>query len=350
MRVVVLGTGQMGGRMVRLVLERSGIALAGVYARRRERWGRDVGSVLGLGRTGLAIDGELEALAERVRPDVALQATCSRLSDAEPELLPLLDRGIRVISIAEELAWPAATSPRWAERMSERAARSGAVLLGTGVNPGFVLDFLVVALTGVCAEVESIEGRRVNDLSGYGPAVLRAQGVGLTPEAFGRGVADGTVAGHVGFPQSIGMIAASLGWTIDRMSERREPIVSSVRRETPFAVVEPGQVAGCLHTAVAYRGDRPVIRLVHPQQVQPERDGVATEDVIEITGEPNLRIAGRPEIPGGAATAALAVNLIPRVLEATPGLRSMLDVPVAAARHGDPRRMLRPRAAGSAHG
>jgi 4-hydroxy-tetrahydrodipicolinate reductase len=108
-----------------------------------------------------------------------------------------------------------------------------------------------------------------------------------------------------------------------------------VRRDTPFVVVEPGQVAGCLHTAVAYRAAEPAITLVHPQQVRPELEGVETGDAIEIAGEPTVRLAGRPEIPGGAATIALAVNAIPRVLGGRPGLLTPLDVPVPTARHGD---------------
>jgi 4-hydroxy-tetrahydrodipicolinate reductase len=154
-------------------------------------------------------------------------------------------------------------------------------------------------------------------------------------------VEDGTVVGHRGFPESIDMIAAAVGWEIERIEERREPIVSRVRRETPFATVAPGQVAGCLHTATAYRDGRRAITLVHPQQVEPQREGIETGDTIEIRGTPNLRLAGSPEIPGGTATVALAVNMIPRVMNAPPGLHSMADLPVPAALLGDVRALVR---------
>ncbi len=334
-RVLLLGTGRMGCAIARLLLERPGLELVGVYARRAERAGRDVGSVLGLDQPlGLEIQPDLAALVEEVRPGVAIQATCSRLEEAEPELSVCLERGIDTITIAEEVAWPAAISPEWAARMDRLAQGNGATLLGTGVNPGFVLDLLVIALTGVCTHVESITATRVNDLAPYGPAVLRTQGVGLTPEAFREGVAKGTVLGHVGFPASIAMIAAALGVEIERVEETREPIVSRVRRETSAGVVEPGQVAGCLHTAVARRGGRAFVTLHHPQQVHPHLAGVETGDTIEISGTPELRIVGRPEIPGGVATSALAVNMIPPVRVAAPGLRSMADLPVPAWRGG----------------
>lgn len=338
LRVLLLGTGHMGCGIARLVLEKPGLELVGAFARRPSRHGLDLAGLIGLDAPlGLPVRGELAELVEECRPDVAIQATCSRLDDAEAEIATCLQRGVDTVSIAEELAWPAAYSPQWAARMHGLARRHGATLLGTGVNPGFVLDLLVVALSGVCAHVESIAATRVNDLSPYGPAVLRTQGVGLTPDAFRKGLEDGSVRGHMGFPASLGMIAAALGVEIERVEETREPIVSRVRRETPCARIEPGQVAGCLHTAVAYREGRPFITLVHPQQVHPQLEGVETGDTIEIRGRPSLRIGGRPEIPGGVATCALAVNTIPRVLAAPPGLCSMLELPVPAALLGDAR-------------
>jgi 4-hydroxy-tetrahydrodipicolinate reductase len=239
------------------------------------------------------------------------------------------------------MAYPAAAARETAERLDRLAVENNVAVLGTGINPGFILDTLVILLTGVCSDIHSISARRVNDLAPYGPTVLAAQGVGLAPDEFDRRVESGTVVGHIGFPQSIHMIASSVGWRVDRLVEtRREPIVSSVQRETPFVRVEPGQVAGCLHTAVAYRDDRPVITLEHPQQIQPQLEEVATGDRIEIRGTPDIRLSGHPEVPGGEATIALAVNLIPRVLNAGAGLHTMADLPIPAAMLADARRFV----------
>ncbi|MEN8197792.1 MAG: NADP-binding protein, partial [Pseudomonadota bacterium] len=227
--------------------------------------------------------------------------------------------------------------PKISGEIDLMAATRGVSVLGTGINPGFMLDLLVIALTGVCADIEHICAERSNDLSPYGPSVLASQGVGLTPEAFHSGLEDGSVIGHVGFPESIHMIADAIGWQVERIDERREPIVSRVRRETPFVTVEPGQLAGCLHQAVAYRDSKPAITLIHPQQIHPHLEGVQTGDSIEIAGRPNLRLGGSPEIPGGEATAALAVNMIPHVLNAAHGLHMMADLPVPAAMLGDAR-------------
>ncbi|MCK5622792.1 MAG: NADP-binding protein [Alphaproteobacteria bacterium] len=337
-RVIVVGTGQMGAGIGRLVLSKQGLELVGAYGRRSGRAGTDFGGAIGLGRNiGLPIGNDLAGLIEETRPDIAIQATCSRLADAKDEIVTLLDHGVHVISIAEEMAFPKRRSPEIAAEIDLLAAGRGVSVLGTGINPGFVLDLLVIALTGVCADIESIRAERCNDLSPYGPSVLASLGVGLTPEAFHRGLEDGSVVGHVGFPESIHMIADTIGWEIERIEESREPIVSQVRRETPFVTVEPGQVAGCLHRAVAYRDGKPVITLIHPQQTHPQLEGVQTGDSIEIAGRPNLRLGGSPEIPGGEATAALAVNMIPHVLNAAPGLHMMADLPVPAAILGDAR-------------
>jgi 4-hydroxy-tetrahydrodipicolinate reductase len=345
-RVVLLGTGQMGTAVARILSAKAGLEIVGVIAHRVERSGVDAGELLGLGRRlGVAVSTDLHAVLRAGRADVVVQATCSRVADAWEDLVTCIEHGVDVVSIAEELAEPSAGSPERAAELDRLARAGGVTVLGTGVNPGFVLDLLVIALTGVCAHVESITATRVNDLSPYGPSVLRTQGVGLSPEAFAAGLADGSVVGHFGFPESIAMIAKALGWDIERVEQSREPIIATVRRATPFVVVEPGMVAGCRHTAVAYRDGSPVITLVHPQQVCPEVEGLATGDTIEIHGIPDVCLSGSPEIPGGTATAALAVNMIPRVLIAAPGLVTMADLPVPAAIEGDVRRLLAARGA-----
>jgi 4-hydroxy-tetrahydrodipicolinate reductase len=335
-RVLVLGTGQMGSGIARLVAAKTGLELVGAFARRAERGGADLGEVLGISlHPALSVSADLDESIRQAQPDVAIQATCSRLEDALGEINTLVRSGVRVISIAEQMAWPAAASPQRARDLHRLAHDNGAAVLGTGINPGFVLDLLIIALSGVCFDIRSIRARRVNDLSPYGPSVLQTQGVGLSPEAFRSGLEDGTVVGHFGFAESIHMIAAAVGWEIERVEETREPILSNVRRETSFVTVEPGQVAGCRHTAVAYRDGEVAISLTHPQQIHPGAEGLETGDYIEILGTPEVKLSGSPEIPGGQGTVALAVNMIPRVMAAAPGLYSMADLPVPAALLGD---------------
>jgi len=213
--------------------------------------------------------------------------------------------------------------------------KNNVTVLGTGVNPGFVLDLLVVVLTGGNHTVERIEASRVNDLSPYGPTVMKSQGVGITPAAFKAGVENGSIVGHVGFPESIHMISDALGLGVDRIVQTREPIISNVDRETPHVKILPGMVAGCAHTGIGYNGDKEVIRLVHPQQIHPQVEGQETGDYIHIYGKPEIHMAVKPEIAGGIATMGLAVNMIPHVVAATPGLKRMIDLPAPAALMGE---------------
>lgn len=335
-RLLVLGTGQMGSGIARLALKKPGLKLVGAYARRKDRADMDLGPLIGLDHDlGIAIINDVEEAIAVSSPDVAIQATCSTLADARAEITTLLENGIHVISIAEEMAFPACVSSEIADELHVLAVRNNVSVLGTGINPGFVLDTLVITLTGVCADVTAINATRVNDLSPYGPSVLSTQGVGLTVDEFHQGIQDHSVVGHIGFPQSIHMIARALGWDIERIEESREPIVSQVRRETEFITVEPDHVAGCLHTAVAYKDGKAVITLIHPQQVLPHLEGVDTGDSIEITGTPNIKLDGSPEIPGGQGTVAIAINSIPHVLGVAPGLHTMADLPVPSAALGD---------------
>lgn len=335
-RVVQWGLGAMGSGMARLILEKDGLELVGGIDMRPDYVGKDLGDVLGAGRTlGVVVTNDPSKVLDPGKVDLVVIATTSWTKEQVPDLRKVLAAGINCISIAEEMSAPEAQSPELAAEIDALARKHGVTILGTGVNPGFVLDLLVVALSGVCHKVERIEASRVNDLSPYGPTVMKTQGVGTTPEEFAKGVADGSIVGHVGFPESIRMISDALGLGVDRIEQSREPIVSTVYRETAHVKIAPGMVAGCAHIAIGYAGEKPVVKLVHPQQVHPHLEGQGTGDYINIYGKPEIHMSTGPEIAGGIATMGVAVNMIPHVVAATPGLKSMCDLPVPAALMGE---------------
>jgi len=330
-RVILWGLGAMGRLMARIVLADPDLSLVGAVSRRgvsdgsanlAELTGLDAGAgVAAYPSLGEALDGSGGA-------HVVLHATSSFVKDVAGEIQVCLECGLDVVTIAEEMAWPWAAAPTDARRLDKTARAAGRTVLGTGVNPGFVLDTLVAILTAPMAYVERVYARRVNDLSPFGPTVMRTQGVGLSPEEFAEGVERGTVVGHIGFPESMRLIAQAIGAKLTRIEQKREPIISKVRRETPHVVVEPGYVAGCRHSARGWAGERLVIELEHPQQVRPEAEGVDTGDFIRLKGVPDIECRIEPEIPGGLATAAVAVNVVPLVVCAPPGILTMLDLPV----------------------
>jgi len=325
----------MGGGMARLMLEKSGLEVVAAVGRPRHA-GKDLGEVLGLDKNlGIIVTDNPDTVLDKEKVDCVGLATTSWTAAQMPDLRKILNAGINCVTITEEMADPEAQSPDLAAEIDALAKKNGVSVLGTGVNPGFVLDLLIVTLTGGCESVERIEASRVNDLSPYGHTVMRSQGVGTTPEAFRAGLANGSIVGHVGFPESIHMISEALGLGVDRIEQSREPIISKVYRETPEVKVEPGMVAGCIHTGIGYRGDREVIRLVHPQQIHPQLENQDTGDYIHIYGLPEVHMTIKPEIAGGKATIGIAVNMIPHVVAATPGLKRMIDLPTPAALMGE---------------
>ena len=334
-RVVQWGLGAMGAGMAKLALTKPGLQIVGAIDSRPDYVGRDLGDVLGLDRVlGVTVTDDPATVLDAAAVDCVTIATTSWAPAQAPDLRRIITAGINVVSIAEELAEPAAQHPQLAAELDALATAHGVSLVGVGVNPGLVLDLLVVTLTAGSHTVERVEASRVNDLSPYGPTVMQSQGVGTSVEQFHAGVRDGSIVGHVGFPESIRLISQALGLGVDRIEQTREPIVSTVRRETPYVVVEPGMVAGCAHTGIGFRGDTEVVRLVHPQQVHPHLEDQETGDYIHIYGVPEIHMAIQPEVAGGIATQGMAVNMIPLIVGATPGLKRVIDLPTPAALMG----------------
>lgn len=335
-RVIHWGLGAMGGGMAKLVSRKPGLEIVGAIDKDPRKIGRDLGEVLALGRSlGVPVSENAERVLGQGGAGVVIIATGSFVSEVFPQIRAAVESGRNVICIAEEMASPDVSAPELAREMDRLARDHRVTVLGTGINPGFVLDTLIIALTGVCMDITRIRAARINDLSPFGPTVMQTQGVGTTPEEFRAGLADGSIVGHVGFPESMTMIARALGWKLDEIRQEKEPIISSTYRETPHVKVQPGMVAGCKHVAHGFMEGREVITLEHPQQIHPGLEGVDTGDYIWIEGTPNINLAIKPEIPGGIGTIAIAVNMIPAVIKAAPGLATMADLPVPRALLGD---------------
>jgi 4-hydroxy-tetrahydrodipicolinate reductase len=322
--------------MAKLMLDKTGLKIVAAVDGRPDFVGKDLGEVLGIGKKlDVTVTNRPDDVLKKENVDIVLIATTSWLKDQIPDLRKILNAGMNCISIAEEMSDAYAQNPELAKELDALAQKNGVTILGTGVNPGYVLDLLIVALTGGNHSVERIEASRVNDLSPYGPTVMNSQGVGTTPEQFRAGIADGSIVGHVGFPESINMISDALGLGVDRIEQTREPIISKVKRETPYVKVEPGMVAGCAHIGIGYHGNKEVVKLIHPQQIHPQLENQETGDYITIYGKPEIHMSIKPEIAGGVATEGIAVNMIPLVVASTPGLKRMIDMPVPAALMGE---------------
>jgi len=330
----------MGKGMAEMLLTKKGVSITGVCDVHPDMVGKHLYDVLDLEeniKNKVIISDNIDALLNKDQCDVVLLATDSYTKKAFPKMKMIIEKGINVISTAEEMAYPKAQEPELSEQLDKIAKDNNVTVLGTGINPGFIMDLLVVALSGVMSDVEYIEANRVNSLSPFGPAVMEEQGVGITKDEFDEGVKNNTLAGHVGFSESIHMIADALGVKIDRFEQQMKPIVSSVDRKSKYGFVKAGNVAGVNMTGQGIINGKVFIDMKHPQQIEPELEGTSTGDYITIKGTPEVHMSITPEIDGGIGTIAMCVNMIPHVINAKPGLKTMLDLPVPRAILGDMR-------------
>lgn len=326
LNVTIIGFGAMGKGITELV-NRKNCRIVGIVDPDPNMVGKRASEFINVKKENdLIIQPDIKNL-QHVDGSVACITIGSFLKDIKPIIFDAIDAGMHVITIAEEMFYPKVTDPELADLIDEKAREKGVSVLGTGINPGFVFDLLIMTLSNVCQEVKSVKATRINDLSPFGPTALRTQGIGLTVEQFEEGLKDNSIVGHIGFPHSITMIAEAFGWQIDEIIETREPIIAKVKRELPFMTIEPGMVVGCNHVAVAKSGGKTVIEFEHPQQVFPELEGIETRDEIIFQGKPNIKLEINPEISGGIGTVAMVVNMIPLVLDAKAGIVTVRDLP-----------------------
>ncbi len=323
-RVVAYGLGVMGAGVVKALQSKEGFRLVGAVDTDPKLAGRDVGEVLGLpAPLGVTVDGDAAAVLGRVGADVAVHATSSDLRVVEPQLLACVKAGLDVVSTCEELAYPWKRHPEVARRLDAAAKEHGASLVGTGINPGYLMDALPLVLTAPCLRVDSIRVVRMMNSARRRIPFQAKVGTGLTPAAFRQKIDSKAITGHVGLTESIRLIAEGLGWTLDRIEEA-PPEAVIADKETPSGLgpVPPGRVTGLKSVAHGYRGREAVIAMEFTAHA-----GVGEEyDEVVIRGEPDIhqRILGG--VHGDTGTLAMVINAIPRIVQAPPGLRTLLDL------------------------
>ena len=341
-KVAVWGFGAMGRGIIQTLLDKKGVEISGVCARRPNLVGKGFLEVL-----GRKADQEdviiCEDIKEVIKPgcDVCILATDSFIKKSFDKMETLLNLGVNVISIAEEMAYPKAQEPELAKKLDELAKANGVSILGTGINPGLVMDLLALLLTAPMTDVKKVTCKRVNSLSPFGPTVMKEQAIGVTLEEFSKGVEDGSLAGHVGFAESVGMIADGLGLEVDGFEQQMKPIVTTIDRKSTYGFAAAGNVAGVNMTAQGTKNGEVIIDMMHPQQIEPEMEGTNTGDYVILEGVPPVSMSIKPEIDGGLGTIAMAVNCIPHVINADPGLITMTDIPVPRAIMGDFRNLVK---------
>jgi 4-hydroxy-tetrahydrodipicolinate reductase len=253
--------------------------------------------------------------------DVAVVLTTSGTAEMLPLIEQAATRGVHVVSSCEDLAYAQFATPDLANRIDSAARKGGITVLGTGVNPGFVMDRLPLALAGACVSVRSVSVERVVDAAKRrGP--LRAKvGAGLSVDEFQAGVASRRF-GHRGLPESCALLGAGLGLMFDDIRSTIEPVVSTAA--APRAGIPVGAVAGLRQTAVGMVAREAVVRL----ELEMSVDAPDPHDRIRIEGDPPLDMLLAGGTHGDRGTVGTVINAIPKVLDAPRGLRYVTDLPL----------------------
>lgn len=321
MDAIQYGLGPVGSQIARLGLKR-GLRYVGAVDKDPAKVGQDMGTVIGLEeKLGVTVTSDPGALLAKTGKVVVIHTTGSSLKAVLPQLTELLKAGCTVVSTCEELSYPFLDHPEEAAVLDETARKHGGRLLGTGVNPGFVMDILPLCLTTAAQDVTSVRVERVVDAARRRHPLQKKVGVGLSPEGFNAGVREGWIK-HVGLPESIGMIASGLGWPLDRIEESIDPIISPVRLESGYIPVEPGMVAGIHQVARGFvKGSGEKITLDLSMVV----DGESVDRVI-TGGQPPLTVEIKGGLHGDLVTASVVVNSINGLASLDPGLHTMLDL------------------------
>jgi hypothetical protein len=323
-RAIQFGVGPIGASTAKLMREKQAIEICGAIDSDPAKVGRDLGEVIGATDApwGVKISADAKEVLEQ-NADVVIHTTSSSLPNVMDQLLACLEAESSVVSTCEELSYPYRTYPELSAQLDAAAREAGVAIVGTGVNPGFVMDKLVITLAAVSQRIEHAKALRIVDASKRRLPLQKKIGAGMTVEEFRAKVAEGVIK-HVGLPESVAMIADSLNLVVDEITETIEPKVAAERVQTEYLTVEAGQAAGVHQIARGLSKGKELIYL----ELQMYVGAKDPADTVYLKGHPDISLT----IPGGShgdiATASVVVNSIPVILDAPAGLRTARDLPI----------------------
>ena len=322
-RVIQYGLGPIGCAAARLIAERDSLELVGGVDIDPAKVGKDLGNLIGLDSPlGIEVRGNVADVGADA--DVILHTTNSYFDQFKGQILELLDAGFDIVSTSEELSFPWHDNADAAAELDAAAKSAGKTVLGTGVNPGFLMDSLPLFITSIAQRVDHIDVTRViNATKRRGPFQAKI-GSGLSVEQFNAKMAEGRM-GHVGIPESTAMIFNTLGKELVKFDNNVVPVIAETPVKTPFFDVQAGHVRGLHQTSTAHTMDGEFVSLTFRAALDEEPDG----DTITIQGCPEL-IVKLQGTNGDLATVAMAVNAIKNTKNAAPGLVTMRDLPIVS--------------------
>ena len=320
--VVVMGLGFIGRELVRAALQSPEVLVVGAVDQNPAYAGKPLSELVPGAPARIKVQAKLAGALERAKGGVVLHATGSRLPQVADQLLEIIKAGVSVVSTCEELSFPYLKHPDLADKLDRAAKKAGVSILGTGVNPGFVLDRLVATVAQTCGPVRHALATRVVDARTRREALQRKVGAGMTEAEFQK-LVDQDLLGHVGLMESAALTAVGLGIDCDDFEEEIVAVIAEEDIRGGAFLVRKGQVAGIHQTAVGLEEGQERVRLELTIAVGADDPG----DRIELDADPPLKLEIKGGVAGDGATAHLTVNAAPRVTAAEPGLLTVLELP-----------------------
>jgi hypothetical protein len=318
-KVMIMGLGPIGAGVARQLVSRPNFKIVSAVDIDPAKTGKDVGEVAGLGKkTGVKVVADPVAAIRSTKPQVAVLCTSSALKKVWPQVETVLRLKVPIVSTTEELSYPWFSNKALARKIDAAAKKAKVAVVGTGVNPGFAMDALPVALTAICERVDAVRVDRIQDARIRRLPFQQKIGAGLTPAEFAEKVKTLSVR-HVGLTESVAMIADALGWKLDRITDEIQPKIADAPVESQFLDVEAGRVCGIIQDGVGSVKGGPVIVL----HMEAYLGAPETYDRVQIEGSPRLDVKATGGYHGDVATHSITVNSIPKVLAAWPGLHTM---------------------------
>jgi hypothetical protein len=322
---VHIGIGPLGQKVLRYAVERGCFNIVGAVDPDPEKAGKDLGQLCGIEPLGVTVRANLADAIKGKSVDVALVTTVSSIVALESQVAELANAKLNIVSTCEELFYPWKTNPQVAKRIDDICRKNGVACVGTGVNPGYLMDLLPTVLSGLCQNVRKVEVWRIQDASVRRIPFQQKIGAGLTLEEFEAKRKAGTLR-HVGLPESVDFIAERLGFKLDKSTESLEPVIAESQIDSGYKPIAKGMACGVQQVGRGFVGEREVITLNFRAAVgEPE-----SYDQVHIDGEPEIksRIAGG--VNGDIATCAITLNAVRSILQTSPGLKTMAQIPPIA--------------------
>ena len=337
-RVILYGVGEVGSRIAKHLLEKEGTEIVGAIDMAKDKIGKDLSEILGSSRRlGVQVSDSPDTVLSKVKADIAVHATSSFLKHVYPQIETCIKHGVNIVSTCEELSYPYVSDSQIAQKLDALAKKHKVTVLGTGINPGFLMDTLTITLTGLCQKVEKIKVTRLMNAATRRIPFQKKIGAGLTIDEFKEKIKKGHITGHVGLAQSVSMIAAALAWKLDKtIIDEVQPIVATKPVSSQAVKVEKGKAAGLKQIARGVRDGREAITLEFQAYIGAEEE----YDAVDIDGWPPIHEKISPCVHGDYGTVAVIVNSIPKVLNAQHGLVTMKDLPLPSATPEDMRKYL----------